>query len=371
MTNYGRSHGFLSSANGSPHVLCNQTFCLCKLVFKFALKTMFIVIHTWVELLISSISFHLNLFHKIIIWMISLISLLMQIVTALKRERLLQEHLHEMQIELDSLVLDRKELQDQLHIAMKECRTLESVLAEVEEENDRVIAKIELLEGENLKVENLQLKEIRSKDHWSFKGHYDADDAPNDDTDDADGHGISYASQSCCNGSGIIFEGFMMQKDAWEGEGKREAELFKFWKTGCKARWSVHSFSHCIISRSLDINEGLGQRMDVALSQSVFSAVLSLLVGIIIWEAEDPCMPLVVALFAVLGMSLKSVVQFFSTIKNKPASDAVALLSFNCFILGTLTYPMLPRVAHIFALLTVSFWTMDWASLVRISLLAH
>ncbi|KAF2316091.1 hypothetical protein GH714_040956 [Hevea brasiliensis] len=206
----------------------------------------------------------------------------------------LQEHLHEMRIELDSLVLDRKELQDQLHIAMKECRTLESVLAEVEEENDRVIAKIELLEGElqNLKVENLQLKEIRSKDHWSFKGHYDADDAPNDDTDDADGHGISYASQSCCNGSGIIFEGFMMQKDAWEGEGKREAELFKFWKTGCKARWSVHSFSHCIISRSLDINEGLGQRMDVALSQSVFSAVLSFWLESLSGRLKTPVCPL-------------------------------------------------------------------------------
>ncbi|KAM1084814.1 hypothetical protein ACFX13_023418 [Malus domestica] len=43
-------------------------------------------------------------------------------------------------------------------------------------------------------------------------------------------------------------------------------------------------------------------------------------------------------------MSLKSVVQFFSTIKKRPASDAVALLSFNWFILGTLT--TLPKVAH-------------------------
>ncbi|OIW10743.1 hypothetical protein TanjilG_27689 [Lupinus angustifolius] len=66
-------------------------------------------------------------------------------------------------------------------------------------------------------------------------------------------------------------------------------------------------------------------------------------------KAEDPCMPLVVALFAVVGMSLKSVVQFFSTIKNKPVSDAVALLSFNWFIPGTLTYPSLPRVAHMLA----------------------
>lgn len=173
--------------------------------------------------------------------------------------------------------------------------------------------------------------------------------------DNTEDHGISDGSQSSDKGSGIIFEDLMMHKDGWETEGKSEAELFNFWKTACKARGSTHSPSHCIIARNLDMNEGVGQRREVAISQSLFSAVLSLLVGIIIWEAEDPCMPLVVALFAVVGMSLKSVVQFFSTIRNKPASDAIALLSFNWFILGTLTYPTLPRVARVFAPLTVSF----------------
>ncbi|XP_062095712.1 uncharacterized protein LOC133801504 isoform X2 [Humulus lupulus] len=89
-----------------------------------------------------------------------------------------------------------------------------------------------------------------------------------------------------------------------------------------------------------------GNRRGAAITQSLSSAVLSLLVGMIIWNAEDPCMPLVVALFTVVGMSLKTVVQFFSTIKNKPASDSVALLSLNWFILGTLTYPTLPVLAR-------------------------
>ncbi|CAN1143303.1 hypothetical protein LINPERPRIM_LOCUS26446 [Linum perenne] len=76
--------------------------------------------------------------------------------------------------------------------------------------------------------------------------------------------------------------------------------------------------------------------------------MLSLTVGMIIYEAKDAnCMPLVVALYTVVGMSMKNVVKFFSTIDNKPASDAVALLSFNCFILGTLTYPTLPKVVRI------------------------
>lgn len=53
-----------------------------------------------------------------------------------------------MRIELESLVWDRKVLQDQLHTAIKECRILEAMLAEVEEENDTVISRIELLERE-------------------------------------------------------------------------------------------------------------------------------------------------------------------------------------------------------------------------------
>ncbi|GLU05243.1 hypothetical protein SLE2022_223540 [Rubroshorea leprosula] len=74
----------------------------------------------------------------------------------------------------------------------------------------------------------------------------------------------------------------------------------------------------------------------------------------IIWKAKDPCMPLVAALYTVVGMSLKSVVRFFSTIKNKLASDAVALLSFNWFTLGTLTYPTLPRFALMLSSLSLN-----------------
>lgn len=81
-----------------------------------------------------------------------------------------------------------------------------------------------------------------------------------------------------------------------------------------------------------------------AIVQSMFSTGMSVLVGAIIWGSEDPCMPLVMALFIVVGMSLTSVVQFFSVVKNKPGSDAFALLSLNWFILGALTSPTLARV---------------------------
>jgi len=109
----------------------------------------------------------------------------------------------------------------------------------------------------------------------------------------------------------------------------------------------VDPLAPLVFSSDIDNDAVLLQRREVALLQSLFSALLSLLVGLIIWAAEEPCMPLVMAHFTVVGLSLRSVVQFFSTIKNRPASNAVALLSFNWFILGALTYPALPRIAHI------------------------
>ncbi|XP_015575106.1 uncharacterized protein LOC8280126 isoform X2 [Ricinus communis] len=337
-------------------ILVTKPFSLCKSVFMYGLQIMFFVIHAWVELVTTSINVHLNIFHKTMIWTIALITLPIRVLSALQRERLLQDTLHEMQIELDNLVWVRKELQHQLQTAIKECRILESMLAEVEDENETIIAKFELLESEGLKVENLQLKEILSEGHWSFKFNGGTDNAENIGIAISNNTGISDSTQSCCKASEMMLEDLVTNKDACEGEGKSEAELRSFLRA--TARGSIHSFSHSIVSRSLDMSGGLDQRRDAAVFQSLFSAVLTLLVGTIIWKAEDPCMPLVVALFAVVGMSLKSVVQFFSTIKNKPASDAVALLSLNWFILGTLTYPALPKVARIIAALTLN--VLDW-----------
>lgn len=204
---------------------------------------------------------------------------------------------------------------------------------------------------QDLKVENLKLKETLDKGHWSFKGSAD--------TDNGQDIGISYGIQSQKSGSersGIIIEDLIVHKEAREGESKGKAELLSFLKPGSTASGPIHQFTPVFLSSNLNSNEVLEQRREVALSQSLFSAGLSLLVGMIIWEAEDPCMPLVVALFTVVGMSLKSVVQFFSTIKNKPASDAVALLSFNWFILGTLTYPTLPKLARMLGPLTLRFF---------------
>ncbi|KAG0560030.1 hypothetical protein KC19_10G148800 [Ceratodon purpureus] len=80
----------------------------------------------------------------------------------------------------------------------------------------------------------------------------------------------------------------------------------------------------------------------VAFISSVFSALMSTLVAMIAWEAKDPCTPLVVALFIVVGMSMANVVRFFNKIQTHQGFLAVGLLSLNWFMLGTLAHPALP-----------------------------
>lgn len=320
----------------------------------YGLGSIWIVINTLVELLSAAICFHVYMFWRTVIWGVALITLPARALTALQRERLLQVHLNEVQDELESLVWERKGLQERLQIAIKERAMMELMLAELEEEHDQAITKIEVVEIElqDLKDENCRLKEVQGKSRWSSSGRVDTGYGQNleDGKSDIPCGWLSWGSNK--NDSGVILQDLLMHKDAWGDSSRDKTEAHDVLKTDSGP---IHQFMPGILSRNLYVDEVLGQRRDIALSRSLFSAVLSLLVGVIIWEAEDPCMPLVLALFTVVGMSLTSVVQFFSTIKNKPASDAVALLSFNWFILGTLTYPTLPRVARMLAPFSLSF----------------
>ena len=112
----------------------------------------------------------------------------------------------------------------------------------------------------------------------------------------------------------------------------------------------IHGEKHIMDERA--IREG----REAALSSSLFSVFLSLLVGTIAWQAQDPCIPLVLAVFMVVCLSLITVVQFLWSIGSGPGSDAVALLSFNWFILGTLAYPVLPSVARMVAPIAGKMW---------------
>lgn len=59
----------------------------------------------------------------------------------------LQTQIVELQDSLDSLVWDRKELQEHIRIAIKEHEMMELMLGELEEEHNEAIHKIKLLEN--------------------------------------------------------------------------------------------------------------------------------------------------------------------------------------------------------------------------------
>lgn len=213
------------------------------------------------------------------------------------------------------------------------------------------------LQLQDLRKENLRLNEVLEKDDW------DVDTCDNIDCINGPNIGYSFRPtadygipswDSSFSESGTGFEDLLMHRDGWEHENKGKSRNMVFLKPGSKAA-RPYPFSPRIINKNSMVDEALDRERGIALSQSLFSTILSLLVGMIIWEAEDPCMSLVVALFTVVGMSVKSVIQFLSTVKNRPASDAIALLSFNCFLLGTLTSPTFPTVARMLAPLAFRF----------------
>ncbi|XP_022976798.1 uncharacterized protein LOC111477072 isoform X1 [Cucurbita maxima] len=282
------------------------------------LKTFVVVVQTWLELLKTSVSLHLNILWTTLMWIIAFVSLPGRILAALKRERQLQKNLQFLAIEFDNVLWERKELQKQFQTAMKEQKMMELMLDELEMINEKATNKIALLESEvqKLRNENHRLQEIKGKAYWSLKGFDVKSEAQKTSRV---GSNITYGISSC---SSSYSDSSLLQDLSRSEASKDEDE---------------------------DITEILDEQREVAVHRSLFSTLLSLLVGVIIWKAEEPHLCLVVALMFVVSISLKSVVEFFTTIKNKPALDAVSLLSFNWFVLGILAYPTLPNMARLLA----------------------
>ncbi|KAL2517334.1 hypothetical protein Adt_13581 [Abeliophyllum distichum] len=307
--------------------LATKPLSLVKQSCVFGVRSITIVIQTWIELLRAAIHLHTIIFWKLAIWTIAILSLPMRAFTALHRERLLELQLHGVRTELESVLWDREELEERLYKAIKQHKMLEMMLEELEGEHDEAIVRIQLLEGE---VQ--ELKEVQGKSLWSYRAK--GDTGSGHDTKDTHKYGVLGYNRNT--------DQVMVHEEICEDE------THDFVKEGSK------SYGSHTVLQDLNTSDILARRREVALYRSLFSAILSLVVGMIIWEADDPCVPLVVALFTVVSMSLMSVVEFFATIDNKPASSAVALLSFNWFILGTLAYPTLPRVARLLAPLASS-----------------
>ncbi|XP_021736041.1 uncharacterized protein LOC110702614 [Chenopodium quinoa] len=303
---------------------------MLKLMFFLFMRSLWLSIVTWMQLLGLIVNWHANMCWRFIQWTVSITTLPIRALGALRRVKVMERLLQEMQNELESLSWDSEKLAGHLRLAVKEHHLMESMLADLEEKHDKAIGKIEFLEKEVTRLidKNLRLKEVQTKGICD-PGKVEMSIDPEKDE-------RPWHSRKSGN--------YNFQEDLQFPQTPRTTK--EQLQTGMDPSGLVDPLTPLIFSSNVDVDAALNQRREVALSQSLFSSLLSLLVGMIIWEAKDPCMPLVLALFTVVGMSLRSVVQFFSTIRNRPAADAVALLSVNWFILGTLSYPTLPKVAH-------------------------
>ncbi|KAK4422436.1 hypothetical protein Salat_1825900 [Sesamum alatum] len=317
--------------------LALKPLLLAKISCQIGLRSVSIIVETWLELLRFALYLHLVILWRVVMLAIAVLSLPVRAFAALSRERLLEIQLHRVRYELENALWDRKELEMQLHVAVKERRMMETMLTELEEEHDEAIVRIELLDGEvqDLKDEIQQLKEVQGRTLWSYDGRGDV-----------------------CNDSNITSTD-NIGTISWRPDCNDETQDV------IKAGSKVYGLSQLYVRYTISTgSETLAEQRVVAISRSLFSAALSLVVGIVVWEAQDPCTPLVVALFSVVTLSLMSVVQLLPLVE-RPASEAVALLSFNWFLLGMLASPMLPRIGRILARLGWSFLgqTFDWLGL--------
>ncbi|GFQ06213.1 hypothetical protein PHJA_002765300 [Phtheirospermum japonicum] len=305
--------------------LALKPLLLAKLYCQIGARSFFIVVQTWLEVMIFALNLHIIILWRLAIFAVAVLCFPIRAFTALYRERLLEMKLRRLKNEFENVLWDKKDLEDKLHVADKERKMMKTMLIELEEEHDEAIVKIETLEEEvrELKNEIQRLKEIQGKALWSYKD----------------------LSKSSYKPDYINKNVKQLSKDP------HKDEIHGPVNTGSKFYGPSQPYFNYSISSEGEI---LAEHRDVAISRSLFSAMLSLVVGIVVWEAKNPCMPLFAALFTVVTMSLTSVLRLFMRIEHKPASDVVALLSFNWFVLGTLSYPMLPRIARFFAPLTLS-----------------
>lgn len=251
-------------------------------------------------------------------WAVTFIAFPLRVLTAVERERKLGRLVAEMQAQMDDLAWENTMLEDKLRAALREQEAVEAVLDEMEDEQEDALARIRVLETQlkALRQENMRLNEHKGKSKW---------DKPAAAAAARHGNGGNRASEtdkkSAKRGRG--------EEDASAGEEAKHADPASVLALTTEAPSPVSS------------NEALVARA-VARRRSLFSLGMSLAVGAVAWSADAPCLPLLAGLFAVVGVSMRSV----SRLRRAGAGDAVALLGLNWFLLGLLTSPMLPGVAR-------------------------
>lgn len=353
--------GALLDLIGNIIFLVTEPLSMISLLWQLCMRFVCFLTLPWFGLFKFMFGLYLDICWRLISWGVSAISIPIRLLTALQGEKVLEARLYELQTQLEGLIWVNKDLEQRLEVAIKTQKKTEIFLAEAEEEQDGAIEKLQLLEIRirEIEAENLKLREIEKRALLEAEEGKNAKESKKIDNGHVTEHsllrggdGIGSDAEdkewnSVFEKRGKILGDYLMGKGRRVHGSKMEIEeLDPFLESRMTSSGDFSFPSDSFAEKQKAKPEIIYEWKGVALVQSTFSAFLSLLVGMIAWEAQDPCIPLVIALFIVVGISLKSVVQYFSRIQNRPGSDAIALLSFNWFILGTLASPTLPNIAR-------------------------
>lgn len=272
------------------------------------------------------------------LWAVAFLTFPLRLLAAADRERKLDRLLGEMQGQMERVVWENRDLEQRLRKALKEQAAMEEILDEMEEEEEDAFARIDRLESQlkALKKDNMRLNEHKGKSMWDKAATAAAvagqvvvgGDKAQDEKPAAKAWDVARVDQEEDETEGAVFESATSSPSSLAAAAERETRLMEV----------------------------------TAWRRSLFSLGMSLAVGGIAWSADAPCLPLLAGLLTVVGMSMCSVARLFrvpTTVGARPrigagwasatpaaADGAVALLSLNWFLLGVVTYPMLPGVSR-------------------------
>lgn len=281
---------------------------MISLVFSLAAQVVETVTRPWRNLIWYALHLYVAAWGVLLNCSLKLVSAPFRILTAIQRQSLLEGQLVELQLHID-------------HVVDKN-RGLENLLLEVTKERQRVQEALELFALERKKAyERLKSREeeltVLSLKLEEAKVQLRAAQAS-----------LRAQKEECANRHGL--------QNILRNGGIETTQV--------ESKGSATPDDGFLVGKLEDamLLQGRGR----AMASSLFSAALSTLVALIVWEAQDPCLPLVAALFTVVGVSLANVIHFFTKLQAKHGFDAIALISFNWFILGTLACPAFPYLAR-------------------------
>ncbi|CAL4959322.1 unnamed protein product [Urochloa decumbens] len=239
------------------------------------------------------------------VWALTFLAFPLRMLTAVDRERKLGGLIGEMQAQMEHLVWVNRGLEEKLQAALREHEAMDALLDEMEDEQEDAYARIDALEAQ---VRSRSLPDVC--------------------------HCMMYYALLCWwQLKALRQENMRLNehkgKSMWDN--KQVASLARHGNDGKKP--SVEG----MMAHDADADAAVLSL--TARRRSLFSLGMALAVGGVACSADAPCLPLLAGLFAVVGVSMRSVSRCCPR-----RGDAVSLLSLNWFLLGLLTSPMLPAL---------------------------